>query len=499
MARIESAATPATLAANGTPLHLRIEDLMRLYKVPGLSLAIIDDYKIICAKSYGITESEGAVKVSPRTLFLAGSVSKVPAAVGALSLVERGLLSLDEDVNLKLKGWKVPENEFTSDQKVTLRRILSHTSGLSVHYFPGYFTDQPLPTLPQILDGEKPANTGPVRVTYVAGTSWHYSGGGVLVEQHLMTDVTHTSFPRLMRETVFSKIGMEDSFYEQPLPERLAARAATGTYASGKSVRGRWHIYPEMAAAGLWTTPTDLAKLAIEVALAKQGRSNRVLSQSMTRQMLQPQIYQVAEVALGNKQHVDHMGLGFFLGDDKRPDLFGHIGDDEGFQAMFYMFGDSGQGAVVMANSEHGILLGDYLMQRIATEFHWKEFFSADRPRVGPPATLLLASSKADATASIHAYQQLKKAASGEFAVDKETLISVGYTFASRRQLKDAIQVLEFEVNEYPGYWNAYDSLGEMYMNAGNKELAMQNYEKSLALKPDNRGAAMALKILRGK
>jgi len=173
---------------------------------------------------------------------------------------------------------------------------------------------------------------------------------------------------------------MNDSTYEQPLPPSRLGSAASGTDANGKAVPGKWHVYPEMAAGGLWTTPSDLAKFAIEIALSKQGKSNRVLTQEMTREMLKPQMPRVEEIALGNEQHRDRMGLGFFLGDETRPDLFGHIGDDEGFQAMLIMFGDSGQGAALMANSEYGIMLGDFVFEEIAKEYGWKGYVPSDRP-----------------------------------------------------------------------------------------------------------------------
>ncbi len=188
-----------------------------------------------------------------------------------------------------------------------------------------------------------------------------------------------------------------------------------------------------------------------------------------------------------------------FLGDAQRPELFGHIGDDEGFQAVFYMFGGSGKGAMVMANSANSILLGEHLIQRIATEFGWKEFVAPDRPRIGPSAVLLVAEPKATAPGTIRAYQQLEPANSGDFAADKQTLISVGYTFLNRGQIQDAIQVPKFEVEEFPEYRNAYDTLAGLYVHAGNKELAMLNYKKSLALNPDNQGAAKALKTLEGR
>lgn len=378
MTLVEKASTES--GENGSAQQLTVEKLMGIYNVPGLSIAIIDKFEIASTRVYGVTEAGGTTLVTPRTLFQAGSVSKPVAAAAALFLVEQGKLSLDEDVNRKLKTWKLPENQFTKEQKVTLRRIMSHSAGLTVHGFPGYAAGQPLPTLPQVLNGEEPSNTAPVRVDSVPGSRWRYSGGGVLIEQQLMIDLTGESFPQIMREIVFDKIGMSDSTYEQPLPPSRVGSAASGTDANGKTVVGKWHVYPEMAAAGLWTTPSDLAKFAIEIALSKQGKSNRVLTQEMVREMLKPQMPRVEEIALGDEQHRDRMGLGFFLGDETRPDLFGHIGDDEGFQAMLIMFADSGQGIAVMANSQHGIMLGDFLSEEIAKEYRWKGFVPSNRP-----------------------------------------------------------------------------------------------------------------------
>jgi len=359
---------------------LTIEKLMAIYRAPGLSLAIINDFRIAETRTYGVTEAGGSAAVSPRTLFQAGSISKPVAALGALRLVEQGRLSLDRDVDQYLKSWKVPDNQFTAEQKVTLRRLLSHTAGVTQHGFPGYAVDEPRPTLEQVLNGEKPATNKPIRVDLVPGTKWRYSGGGALISQQLMIDVSERPFPQLMHELVFKRLSMNDSTYDQPLAAPRLITAASGTHADGTPVNGKWHVYPEMAAAGLWTTPTDLAKLAIDIALTKKKRSGRLLSTGMADQMLSPQFDPVAEVALGNAKHLDRMGLGFFLGDATRPDLFGHIGDDEGFQAMLMMFADSGKGAVIMANSQLGINLGDFLLDGIAKEYQWDTYVPSDRP-----------------------------------------------------------------------------------------------------------------------
>ena len=368
--RIERQLAPLSIGPT-TLFSLSLRDLMRVLEVPGMSVAVIDHFEIDWAKGYGVARAGSEMPVTPQTLFQAGSVSKPVTAVGALALVESGELALDEDVNDRLKSWRVPDGPLTRDQKVTLRRILTHTAGTSVHFFPGYAVGAPRPTLVQVLNGEKPANTSPVVVTSVPGSAWHYSGGGVCIEQLMMTDVTGLPFPEIMRKRVFEPIGMSSSTYEQPLPPERSAIAASGTSNNGSEVAGLWHVYPEMAAAGLWTTPTDLAKLGIELARSSQGRANHVLSQEMAREMLSPQFPRVGESTWGDKRHPDRMGLGFFLGDSSRAARFGHIGNDEGFSAILIMFGDTGQGAAIMVNSEMGIVLANLVLANVAKEYGW--------------------------------------------------------------------------------------------------------------------------------
>jgi CubicO group peptidase (beta-lactamase class C family) len=477
--RVESGFAPIPMGENAESLQLGIPQLMEVFKVPGLSIAVIDNYQIAWANGYGVTDIGTATPVTTKTLFQAGSISKPVAAVGALYLVEKGKLSLDEDVNKKLVTWKVPENEFTKEQKVTLRRLQSHSAGLTVHGFPGYATDQPIPALVQIFNGEKPANTAPIRVDFIPGTRFRYSGGGVTIEQQLMIDVTGKPFPQFMRETVLDKIGMKDSTYEQPLPPARAMLAATGTYSNGKQVRGKWHVYPEMAAAGLWTTPSDLARFAIEIALSKNGKANHVLSQATVREMLKPQI--------------EHVGLGFFLGDEKNPDQFGHDGADEGFQALLIMFSDSGQGVAIMGNSDSFFRLTSYLVESIAKEYGWKY---TPGKRSASDALLLVEATKG-IQAAIDEYSYFKKAALPQYQLDENTLNGLGYYVLSQGRAEDAIRIFKFNVQEYPNFWNCYDSLGEAYMQAGQKELAIQSYEKSIQLNPKNENGIEILKKLR--
>jgi CubicO group peptidase (beta-lactamase class C family) len=477
IARIELGIEPLEVEKGKPPRPLDIEELMKLYNVPGLSVAVVDNYKIAWTKCYGVTEPGGKLPVTSKTLFQAGSISKPVAAAGMLAMVEQGKLSLDEDVNQKLKTWKVPENEFTKEQKVTLRRLASHSAGLTVHGFPGYDVDEKVPALVQIFNGEKPANTAPIRVDFVPGTNERYSGGGITIEQQLMIDVSGEPFPVLMKETVLDKAGMSDSSYEQPLPSARAAFTAAGAYGDGRPVHGRWHVYPEMAAAGLWTTPTDLANFAIEIALSKQGKSNKVLSQEMAQVML--------------TQQSKDFGIGFGLSPD-RPGEFGHNGADEGFQALLVMNVDTGQGAALMANSDNGNLLASEFLRSIAREYRWK--YAEAR---GPFEELTLTSKLAGVDAVLQKYNDLKSAPDTKRHPPEFVLNALGYSYLQKGQTNDAIRLFEKNVSEHPDSSNVYDSLAEAYAAAGKKQLAIENYQKSVQLDPKNQNGIVRLKKLK--
>lgn len=343
------------------PVDEVIRAQMKKRDITGLSLAIIDGGKIVREQGYGFTDKSGRTPVTASTLFQAGSVSKPVAALGALHLVDKGLLSLDEDVNTKLRTWTVPQNKFTDARKVTLRLILSHSAGMTVHGFPGYAVGLPLPTLTQVLNGEKSANTSAIRVDRTPGKEWKYSGGGYLVMQQMLLDVTSKPFPQFMDEVVLKPLGMTSSTYSQPLPDNMAARAAKG-YGGiyDQSVNGAWNVYPEMAAAGLWTTAGDLARFAIGIQNAVSGESNPVISQSLTQQML----------TIQKKKN----GLGLFLGSGGKTLRFGHDGVNIGFDAATVAYAHMGKGAVVMINKNDGGRAMNQIFTIIAEQYHWPDY-----------------------------------------------------------------------------------------------------------------------------
>jgi len=360
ISRVENGLLPAVIIKGQPPKPMTINERMAHYKVPGVSVAFFDHGQIIWTKTYGFADVASKKPVTADTLFQAASISKPVAALAALRLVQEGKLSLDEDVNVKLRTWKVPENAFTIKEKVTVRRILSHSAGLTVHGFPGYASDEPVPTVVQILNGEKPANSDPIRVDVVPGTLWRYSGGGYVILQTLLSDVTGKPFPQIMSELVLRPAGMTHSTYEQPLPQNRASEVATPYRSNGDPVKGGWHTYPEMAPAGLWTTPSDLARMAMEVQSEYAGKSSKILSQDMARQMLTHQI--------------GTWGLGFGLETSGDKLHFGHGGANEGFRCNIETYTDSGQGFAVMTNSDSGGELTEEIFRAVAKEYGWPDY-----------------------------------------------------------------------------------------------------------------------------
>jgi CubicO group peptidase (beta-lactamase class C family) len=357
IARIERGLTPRVQVAGRVYIPVSVEAQMQALAVPGVSIAFIDGGRIAWTRTYGLADPATGRPVSVDTLFQAASISKPVAAMAALDMVEDGLLPLDAPVNDHLSGWKIPDNALTAQTPVTLRHLLSHSGGLTVSGFPGYAAGAELPTVEQILNGAAPANTAPVVVDLAPGLRQRYSGGGITVAQLLMTQAAGTDFAELMQARVLRPLGMIASAYAQPLTVDQSDRAATGHRAEGEATPGRFHTYPELAAAGLWTTPSDLSRFVIGLNDAYAGRSEAVLKQATARAML-------TEVR-------DGWGLGLAVAGQGRDLRFSHSGANDGFRAMMVGFPERDQGVVIMTNGDRGGVLIASLLQAVAAEFGW--------------------------------------------------------------------------------------------------------------------------------
>ncbi len=359
IARLETSILPLNAAPDAPPQS--IAERMAYYHVPGLSLAVIRDDRIVWVSALGVRTAGTTDAVGVSTIFQAASISKTVTAAAALQLVEAGRLDLDRDVNQELHSWRIPTAPQMRGHPVTLAELLSHRAGLTVPGFPGYAADAKLPDLREILDGRPPAITRAVRVQGRPGAEFRYSGGGYEVVQQLLMDVTASPFPLIAEQQVLGPLNMVRSGYWQPLPEDLWQDAAAAHDAQGLLIKGRAHVYPELAAAGLWTTPVDLAHFAIELSRAWSGRSSLLMKLDTARRMLAP-------------QGGGPTGLGVFLDGAGATLRFRHPGDNKGYHALMVVYADGRFGAVVMTNGEGGRQLAAEIVNSIAKLEGWPEF-----------------------------------------------------------------------------------------------------------------------------
>jgi CubicO group peptidase (beta-lactamase class C family) len=357
-ARAETPAkTKSTDDARRAQVSQAVAAALERHRVPGATLAIVEGYAIAWADGFGRRAASSDDPVRVNTRFQAASISKPVTALAVLKLVEQGKLSLDDNVNERLTSWHIPDSPLAKDRPVTLRRLLSHTAGLTVHGFAGYSADAPCPSLLQVLDGAPPANSKPIRLDVKPGYMVRYSGGGYCVVQQLIIDTTGMSFPDFMKAQVLGPLGMDHSTYQQPLPGDLVEQAAFGHRRDRGVISGNYHIYPEMAAAGLWTTPSDLAKVVIDLAKSASQNQGQILSKKTAAEMLTVQ--------------KGEFGLGIMVQGEGARLRFGHDGANEGFRCEMLGIPATGQGLVIMTNSDNGGAMFQEVVKAAAAAYAW--------------------------------------------------------------------------------------------------------------------------------
>jgi CubicO group peptidase (beta-lactamase class C family) len=342
-----------------------IDELMDYFGVPGVSIAVVKDFEVHWAKGYGIADIETGTKVNTETLFQAASISKPVTAMAVLKAAQDGKFSMDDDINTILKSWKLPESPHSEGYKITPRMLLSHTSGMGDGFgFPGYHPSESRPTILQILNGEKPSNVGKIVLEREPLSAFKYSGGSLTIIQLALTDIIGRSFPNILTDYVLHPIGMNNSVFEQPLSVERDQNATRAHNGKGQAMDAKWHVYPEYAAAGLWTTPTDLAKFAIEVQNSLRGKANNVLSKTMIKEMLSP-------VGVGD------YAVGFAISKKGQGWYFEHSGGNWGFSCILVAHKVKGYGLAIMTNAARGSSVYKELKERIERAYGWD---SLDKP-----------------------------------------------------------------------------------------------------------------------
>lgn len=405
---------PSTIRTDNDSLWSLV-NRMEYYNVPGLTIAVIDNYKLVWTKGYGLANKDENQIVTAKTLFQAGSISKNINAIGILKLVQNEKLNLNEDINVYLKTWKFPYDKKLGSQTINTSHLLSHHAGLSVSGFSGYTKGQVIPTINQILDGDKPANTDAVRSQNKSGISFQYSGGGITILQLMITDITGLQYNDYMQKEVLSTLEMTNSLFGHTFSSEMNYELASGYNFNGQIVPGKFNIYPEEAAAGLWTTSEDLAKYVIETQLSLLDKSNKILSQDLTNLMHSPFL----ENSIS--------GLGVFLVSKGKNRYFEHKGGNNGFKAQYFGSLDGGKGVVVMINSDnYGIIME--IVNAVSIAYDWEGFYTPQFTK----------------TISLQDDQLLPYA--GEYKLSSEAEISISI----RRKKLKALWTGHHEVDTFP-------------------------------------------------
>ncbi len=351
-----------------------ITQRLAAYRVPGMSLTVIEDFSIAWTRYYGFADREQGRPVDPTTLFQAGSISKALTAAATLRLAEQGLLDRDLPVNAYLQRWQLPDATNTAQQPVTVDLVLCHGAGLNLHGFDGYRSGHALPSMMQMLNGDEPANHGGIAVVHRPGRAFVYSGGGYLLLQCLLEDRLALPFDEILAREVLEPLGMRQSSFANPPPPDWTGYLASGYQPGGDPVLDRYRLFPEQAAAGLWTTSPDLARFAIDLAKSVKAGNGKVLNQASARAM--------ARCVLD-----ESMGLGLFLKQRGEHMYVSHGGRTVGFVALFEINPQTGDGAVVMINGDHYDLLEE-VVNSVARVYQWPEYLEEAQPRLPIPADL---------------------------------------------------------------------------------------------------------------
>jgi CubicO group peptidase (beta-lactamase class C family) len=544
--QIEAGLLPA-VQVKGDDTRFSLEARMREYKIPAFSIAVFDNYEVVWAKAYGFADVESQRPANEQTTFLAGSISKSVNALGQLLAVEEGIMDLDAPINEALKRWKLPENDLTRAKPVSLYMLLSHTAGTTVHGFRGYAAREKVPTIEQILDGTPPANSAPIRVDLPPGSKFRYSGGGTTITQLALEERSKKPYAEVMAARVLAPLGMTSSSFEQELGAARLAHAAAGYGPDGAAIDGKRFVYPEMAAAGLWTTPTDLARFFIEIAKARAGKS-KLVSEKLAKKMT---------TKVADAEPVGGVALGVFLMERNSVEHFGHNGADAGFQAVAIASLDGGRGIVMMTNSENGHRLFQEVERTIFAAYEWPgadapvvrfrldgnvrlQFvgrYTADgvpfeivergnelhaRTPFGEPAELI--PTAPDKLIKVDDRTEIKLTANGlelhpsnrppqllvrgvsehplflleaskpdeavaalkamkDGKTEEARINQLGYALLGRDATK-AIEVFKLNASAFPDSANAHDSLAEAYAKTGNKGAAITSFQRALATLP---------------
>jgi len=462
-----------------------IEERMKHYGIPGVSIAVIHKGKMVWSKGYGVTDTKSKSPVTGKTLFHTALLGMPVTAYGALSLVEQQKVMLDANVNRYLKSWKVPENAFTKEHKVTLKNLLNHSAGFGLHAIPGYPKGAPVPTLIQVLNGTAPAKNIPVVLNKEPEESIYISAAGYAIAQQMMVDVVGKTFPELMHELVLQPLNMTNTTFNQTLSTAQSNMAATGYLSDGTVVKGKAYNYPVMAANGLWSTAEDLAKFVVNIQQTLKENSSKGLSKELTELMLTP--YGTSSYGPGFTY-----GLGMQLIDKQGETYLRHWGWNRGFFSQIIAHKDKEYAVVVLTNSTFPGF-NEEVTRAVARAYDWEQYVQVYQKK---EVQLFL---DGNFEKALESYKNILDQDPTNYAVRRSSINRLGYHFLRKEQIAIAHDVFKVNTILYPENAAVYDSYAEVCNKLGKVELAISNYSKSLELDPENNNAKEMLSELQKK
>ena len=362
--------TPSSFVwKDSTRQRYNIFDRMKLYNVPAVSVAVIENNTLVWAKAYGTASKSESKLVDINTLFQAASISKSVNSLAIMKLVENNKLDLTKDIRSYLNTWTLPENEFSKNNIITIKNLLSHTAGISVHGYRGYLREDEIPTINEMLDGRLPANNDPIKPILKPNQKLQYSGGGTLITRKIIEDNINSDYRKLVSSSILQPLHMRRSTFYAPF-ETQEKNFASAHNKDGKEIQGKYHVYPEYAPDGLWTTAADLSKVIIEIQKSLKGENNSLLSQKLAVEMTTPV--------------KDNGALGVYIREFGGDKYFYHTGSNEGYGCVYIGGISNGRGVVVLTNSDNGEALYTELMASISRVSNWNMFKAEEKTRYIP-------------------------------------------------------------------------------------------------------------------
>jgi len=464
-------------------LDHKIPELLNDFIVPGAAIAIIENGEIILQKGYGYSNIDQEIRVITTTGFNIGSISKTIAAWGVMKLVQEGKIDLDAPAETYLTRWHLPKSDFDSD-KVTIRRLLSHTAGLSLHGYPGWSPKDKLPTIEESLDGK---NNGPGRVEIIMepGTKYKYSGGGFSILQLIIEEVTGQKFEDYMQAVILNPLGMSNSSYT--IDDNILKSSSLEHNTFGEVID--FELFTAQAAAGLHTTIQDFTKFALASLYASKNnrKYQQILSAASLEQMMKPALASNGNYGLGYQVDSIH---GTSL------NLAGHGGANTGWHAFLRVNPVTNDGIIMITNGGAG---HNIYRQVFCDWIYWKTGESlGNRCNILPSiANKLKQIIDTKGIESIgEAYTELKKNLADKYNFSENQLNQLGYHYLGKDEVENATAIFKINLDAFPNSFNVYDSYGEALLESGDKEKAIENYLKSVEINPGNEGGIKVLKEL---